>query len=173
MNHAKPPTVVDPSNDEREKLWKRVRDIRFGVLSTIDDDGTISARPLTTQEVDADGHLIYFISAEGAVAQLAKSGRPVNATYTDSGDNFFVSLGGKPSVYRDPAKAKELWNKLDEAWFPNGPTDPDLALLRVDVSRVEYWDSGSSRIVQFLTMAKAAVTKTPPTDVGEHGKFTP
>jgi len=46
-------------------------------------------------------------------------------------------------------------------------------VLQVDVERVDYWDSGKSRVVQMLTMAKAAVTKTPPSDMGEHGTFRP
>jgi general stress protein 26 len=173
MNNATTHTVTAPSSEEREKIWKRVDSIRFGILSTVDSEGGISARPLTTQAVENESRLLYFIGADGGLSHLAEEGSQVNVTYSDSGDNFFVSLGGTATVYRDAAKAKELWSKLNEAWFPGGPTDPNLMLLRVDVARVEYWDSGSSRIVQFLTMAKAAITKTPPTDVGEHGKFHP
>jgi general stress protein 26 len=172
MNNAKTHTVSTPSADEREEIWKRVDDIRFGILSTVDADGSINARPLTTQQVEHESRLLYFIAADGALAHLAERTAQVNVTYSDSRDNFFVSLGGTASIYRDVAKAKQLWGKMNEAWFPGGPTDPNLALLRVDVARVEYWDSGSSRIVQFLTMANAAITKSPP-DAGEHGKFHP
>ncbi|MEP7141150.1 MAG: general stress protein, partial [Caldimonas sp.] len=33
-----------------------------------------------------------------------------------------------------------------------------------------YWDVKESKIVQLLTMAKAAVTGKPPTGLGEHGE---
>jgi hypothetical protein len=40
-----------------------------------------------------------------------------------------------------PAKAKELWDPNYQTWFPAGPTDPHLALIRVRVERAEYWDA--------------------------------
>ena len=32
----------------------------------------------------------------------------------------------------------------------------------------EYWDVESSKMVQLLKMAKAAITRKPPSDIGEH-----
>ena len=39
-----------------------------------------------------------------------------------------------------------------KAWFPAGPTDPDIALVRVEAHRAEYWDSPAApvRWVQFV-----------------------
>jgi general stress protein 26 len=45
-----------------------------------------------------------------------------------------VSITGRGTVVRDRAKAKELWTELHRAWFPDGLDDPNLALLRVDVT---------------------------------------
>ena len=67
----------------------------------------------------------------------------------------------------DAAKKKELWNKITEAWFPGGPTDPDVALVQVRIVHANYWDVKSSKLVQLLAMAKAAVTGKPPADLGE------
>jgi len=57
------------------------------------------------------------------------------------------------------------------AWFPGGPEDPSLGLLRVKVQRGDYWDVESSKLVQFFSLAKATLTKTPPTETGTHKKF--
>jgi Pyridoxamine 5'-phosphate oxidase like len=53
-----------------------------------------------------------------------------------------------------------------------GPEDPNLGLLRVDVENGEYWDPVASKLVQFFAMAKAAVTRTPPQNIGEHRRFS-
>jgi general stress protein 26 len=59
---------------------------------------------------------------------------------------------------------------MAQAWFPGGPTDPRLALLRVTVEHGEYWDA-AGRVVPFLSMLKAAVTHTEPRHAGEHREF--
>ena len=43
---------------------------------------------------------------------------------------------------------KELWNHLYQAWFPQGLEEPDLALLKVDVERAEYWDAPSGTMAE-------------------------
>ena len=57
---------------------------------------------------------------------------------------------------------------MAKAWFPGGPTDPDLALLQVRITQAEYWDVTDSKMVQLAKMAKAAVTGEPPRNMGEH-----
>ena len=70
----------------------------------------------------------------------------------------------------DAGKKKELWNKIAEAWFPGGPTDPDLALVQVRIVHANYWDVKSSKLVQLFAMAKAAVTGKPPGDSASTAK---
>ena len=41
---------------------------------------------------------------------------------------------------------------------PDGPGDPDVALLRVDAASAEYWDSPGGRIATALSFAKATLT---------------
>jgi hypothetical protein len=47
------------------------------------------------------------------------------------------------------------------AWFPNGVDDPDLALLEVQVTKAEYWDSPSSPVVALVGFVKALATGKP------------
>jgi general stress protein 26 len=61
-------------------------------------------------------------------------------------------------VIRDSQKAKELWSPVYKAWFPQGLDDPDLALLKVKVESVEYWDTPSNKMVQLFGFVKATLT---------------
>ncbi len=54
---------------------------------------------------------------------------------------------GTAELVRDLDKARELWNPDLETWFPRGLDDPDLALLRVTVTRAECWDSPDGAVV--------------------------
>ena len=86
-------------------------------------------------------------------------------------EDLFVSLRGKATVLRDPQRARELWSTMAGAWFPGGPDDPNLGILRVDVDRGDYWDVKSSKLVQFFEMAKVALLKKTPENLGDHKRF--
>ena len=66
---------------------------------------------------------------------------------------------------------RELWTPWIEPWFPDGLSDPDLALLEITVHEAEYWDAPSSAAGRLLRLAKALGGDTD--SVGEHGKVRP
>ena len=65
-------------------------------------------------------------------------------------------------------RMKRLWNPMLKAWFPNELNDPDLCLLRVDVSSAHYWDAPSHSIVNLGGIVRAITTGSS-YDPGEHG----
>lgn len=162
---------LDPTK-ARDHLWKIVRDLRFGMLVTRTAGGGLRSRPLTTQnEKDDNGQaMLFFVPVAGEVATDVAQDARVALVYADPSDDRYVSVTGQARVVQDVARQKKLWSKMAEAWFPGGPDDPTLRLLEVHIDAAEYWDVKSSKMVQLLKMAKAAVTGKPPTDMGEHGE---
>ena len=156
----------------RQLLWKMIKDIRFAMFTTRHGNGHLHSRPMTTQnkEIGADESLWFFMSRKSDPVDDLKTEPIVNVAYADPGADTYVSVSGKASVIDDPAKKSELWNKMTEAWFPNGPTDPDVALVQVQIRPPNYWDVKESKLVQLYEMAKAVVTGKPPTEMGEHGE---
>jgi general stress protein 26 len=59
---------------------------------------------------------------------------------------------------QDKRKIKELWKPVLKAWFPDGPDQADVALLKVNVRKAEYWDTPSSTIAQAISFVSAIVT---------------
>ena len=64
-------------------------------------------------------------------------------------------------MVRDEAKNKELWTMAMKAWFPKGPEDPELGLLKVSVDKAEYWDTPGSTVIHLVGFVKATVTGKP------------
>jgi general stress protein 26 len=157
--------------DNRQRLWKMIRGIRFAMLTTRHGNGHLHARPVTTQNsgLDEDSSLWFFMSRRGEpVADLVVD-PVVNVAYADPGEDSYVSISGTATLVDDLAKKQQLWTKAAEVWFPAGVGDPDLALVRVRITHANYWDVKESKLVQLLHLAKAAVTGKPPTELGEHG----
>ena len=45
-----------------------------------------------------------------------------------------------------------------EAWFPEGPDDDGVVLLKVEADSAEYWDSPGGRLATAFSFAKAKLT---------------
>lgn len=166
--------MSDQRNNEKDRqlLWELIEDIKFAMFTTHHSNGHLHSRPMTTQnsKLDENSSLWFFMSRRSdAVADLAGNSS-VNVVYADPSADSYVSVSGNAIVVDDLEKKKALWSKLSEAWFPGGPSDPDLALVEVRISHANYWDVKSSKLVQLFAMAKAAVTGKPPTDIGEYGE---
>jgi general stress protein 26 len=153
-----------------EKIRDLIKGIRFAMLTTIDEDGSLRSRPMATQEAEFDGDLWFFTAAGSPKVDEVERDERVNVSYAAPDDNRYVSLSGTARLVRDGTKAKELWTPALKAWFPEGLDDPDLALLRVRVEKAEYWDSPSSKMVQLAGFVKAIATGQR-ADLGENEKL--
>jgi general stress protein 26 len=163
MDHPAP-------DDARAHLWSLIKDIRFGMLVTRHSNGHLHSRPMTTQTTDLDeGSTLYFFLSRGSDAAADVAVEPsVGLTYADPSDDRYVAISGRASLVDDRAMKEQLWSKMAQAWFPGGVDDPDLALLKLDITHADYWDVKESKMVQLWRMATAAATGKPPTDLGEH-----
>ncbi len=157
---------------DTSKLWDMIGDIRLGMFTTRQGNGSLQSRPMTTLNGKNDrGAVLWFYMSRGSdsVADLAAAPE-VNVAYADPAHNAYVSVSGRAHVVEDATKKGRLWSALAQAWFPGGPDDPDLALVAVSISHADYWDIKSNKAVRIFKIARAAVTGAPPTDLGEHTK---
>lgn len=153
-----------------EKLASLIKNVRFAMLTTHAEDGSLRSRPMANQSDEFDGTL-WFLTGESThkTAEIARNPE-VGLAYVNIDDNAYVSVSGRAAVLDDREKARELWNPAYRAWFPDGVDDPELRVLRVDVSGAEYWDAPSSAVVHALGFAKAIVTgQRYEAGEGEHG----
>lgn len=156
--------------DAIRKFNELVADIRFAMLTTEQSDGELRSRPMVTQQADVAGCLWFFTALDTSKVSDIKNHQQVNVAYVSIEDQRYISVSGTGEVVRNPAKISELWSPLYRAYFPKGVDDPELALLKVTVSEVEYWDAPSSRMVRMAGWVKALVTRNPEA-MGEHGKL--
>lgn len=155
-----------------EKLGKLIAKVKFAMLTTADEDGTLRARPMATQNADDfDGTLWFFTHDNTAKVDEVQREHQVNVAYADPGNQLWLSVSGRANLVRDKARAEELWTPAMKAWFPKGLEDPKLALLKVDVEKAEYWDTPSSTFVHLVGFVKA-VTTGKPYHPGENEKIT-
>jgi general stress protein 26 len=141
------------------KLKELIEEIKFGMLTTEDSDGTLRSRPLQTRAVEEDGSIWFFTSRTSPkVTEASADGWRVNVSYSHPGKMDYVSISGRATLVDDREKMKALWTKWVEVFFPRGLNDPDLALLRVDIEKAEYWDSPGTAAGRAYAVGKAFAT---------------
>lgn len=152
----------DP-DDELQRIGALIDAIGIGMLATRAADGAWVSRPVAPLpgEDGFNGTLWVFTSKASHKASEIRAHPWVNLAMASPRDNAFVSLSGQARVRRDSRRIAALWTPAQRIWFPGGPDDPDLTLLRLDVETAEYWDGPTSWAGKALRFAVAAATRNP------------
>jgi general stress protein 26 len=141
--------------DDTRTVAELLKRERFGFLTTITVDRRLTSRPMTLQEAEFDGDLWFFAERDSNPVRHIAASPEVNLGAGSGGS--WVSLTGDAEVVEDAARKRELWNSAVEAWFPQGPDDDSVVLIKVHADSAEYWDS-PGRLATLLSFAKAKVT---------------
>jgi general stress protein 26 len=152
------------------KLGELIRDIRVALLTTVDRGGRFHTRPVQTLQVEADEALWFFTDWSSPKVDELHHDVRVSLGYADPAKNVYVAVSGSGSLHRDIQKAKQLWSIEQRAYYPEGPEDERLALLRVLIERAEYWIA-PGRTSYLVAAATAAATGTPSRVIGENRKI--
>jgi general stress protein 26 len=127
------------------------------MLTTATDHG-MRSRPMHAVP-DRDTGCIWFITDQrGAKDEEIKAAPDVCLAFADTRSNTYLSMTGRAETLCDAAKARELWSHETQAWWPKGPTDPDVRVLRVVPDQAEYWDARGNSIAVALKLAAARLS---------------
>lgn len=159
------------TGEDAEKLWDLIRSCHVGMLVTRGGD-FLHARPMGLIQDDMlDGALWFFTEKSSAKQAELLRDPQVCVTFADRHEHVYVSITGNAVLEESREKIHKFWNRYAGAYFVNGKDDPDLALLRIEVQKAEYWDSDNNRRVQLFELLKARITHHRP-DMGEHSKIS-
>lgn len=152
------------------ELKSKISPIRFAMFTTVDQHGHLISRPMTTQDIDAEGNLWFYTSSETDLWQNIAAQPQVNLSFAEPEGGVYVSVSGQAERVVDRARIKAMWTPAVQAWYPHGPDDPHVMLVRVVSHTAEYWDGSSSAMVQLYQMAKAVLTGSTP-EAGQHARI--
>ncbi|MHC5558994.1 pyridoxamine 5'-phosphate oxidase family protein [Kocuria sp. U4B] len=152
MTHRK-----DGADDGTAKVRAIIKNTRIALLTHVDPEGRLVAKPMATQDVDFDGTVYFIAERDSDQVQHLQQRPAVNVAY--AGDGAWVSLAGAARVVDDVAKLRELWDTFTGAWLEGGPENPNNVLIEVTPDTAEYWDQpGGHKLTQVANLLKASVT---------------
>jgi len=151
-------------------LGEKIQGIRIAMLTTVETNSELRSRPMAAQDMEFDGELWFFTKADSPKVDEVQRDQQVNLAYANPDKNIYVSISGRAQLVRDQSKMRDLWKPFLKAWFPNGLEDPELALLRVQVTGAEYWDE-PNKAVQLTQIAASALTGHQADSMGDNQKL--
>lgn len=130
----------------RDELAEKMRDLDFCLLSTKAADGSIAARPMSNnREVEFDGNSWFFSDDSARMVDEIAADPSVGLGFQGKAGMLglrplFIAVEGRADLIRDKAQFAAHWTKDLERWWPEGIDTPGLVLIRVEATRVHYWD---------------------------------
>jgi general stress protein 26 len=132
-------------------LRQRVRKVTTVMLTSIDERGTLSARPLIVQHVSESGDVHFVVDRDAD--WLSSDMEPVNVAFVDA-PSTWISVAGRAVLDDDSQLLDDLWNPLLDSYFPDGRAA--AVVVRVESDRWEYWTE-PNRIGRLVEIVRARV----------------
>ena len=144
------------STKKRDQLRALMEGIDIAMFTTIGEDGFPVSRPLSTQEAEFDGKVLWFFVRRDTpkVREITRYPR-VNVAYASKDRNVYLSVAGTARVEDDQTLIDAFWNDALKAYFKKGRTDPNLVLIEVTVHSVQYWEGPSTGIGRMIAFVAA------------------
>ena len=155
--------MLDTHQQGFAKLVALIEALDVGMLTTEDENGHLRSRPMATQRAES-GILWFFTGKDSPKVEEMQKDAEVNVSYADPNNQVYVSVSGIAQTFHDPAKIRELWSGGAQRWFPEGPDDPRLMVLKIEITQAEYWDVDKRAMIQLLDKGADAAEIVSATD---------
>ncbi len=139
------------AEDAVSKLQELVEKSSTCMFATRLGEAPFHVCPMRVQEADYEGNLWFFSGADSTHNAQINADPRVQLIFANSPDMEFLTVFGTASISTDKTLIDRLWNRMVEAWFPDGKDDPNVTLIKVQPAAAHYWDTEDGKLI---TMAK-------------------
>lgn len=122
-----------------DQLYQVLGNYDHAMMTTIASDGSLRARPMSLRldERLPDADLWFASTMDTSKGREVEANPNIGLGFFKSAKEGYVSISGTVKIDRDRERISQLWRDDWAMWFPQGPDDPDLAILLVTVERAD------------------------------------
>lgn len=163
---------TSPDDHFSRKIADLVAGAPVAMLTTVALDGSLRSRPMAALEAPPENGEVWFFTADDSpkTADIAAE-HEVNLSYSDPAKGRYVSLSGVAAIVRDPERARRSWTPAAKAWFPGGPDDARLVLLRVRVHTAHEWNPQDGEMTEIRPASEKSDAPVPPAEAAVEEKM--
>ena len=133
--------MATATKQDLQAIAKLLAKLDIGMLTTKADDGTLHGRPMSNNgEVEYDGDSWFFAEDGTRKVTEIEADPAVELAFIDTKAGTWVNVEGEATIVRDDVERKKaLWLEDLERWFPNGPEDETVVLIKVHARHIDAW----------------------------------
>lgn len=151
--------MIDQGERKRcvEAIDSLVGGFEIATLVTESLHGDLRGRPMAIAGHE-EGAVLYFLT-RSEDEKLEEMLQRDDVAVILSGENKHVSISGKARLNTDRSLIDQMWSPSARLWFPEGPRDPDIALVMIEPSYAECWDRRGIRQIELWWEAGKALIR--------------
>lgn len=161
---------AEKDQNDRTTLRRLLATFEYAMLTSRAADGALDSRPLQILQIDADCAIWFFTNATSCKIEEVGREPRVSLACADPARKIFASISGTAEIVVDRSKVEELWSPAQKIFFPLGPEDPSLRILRITPLTARYWDGNESMVGMLLKFGKALL-RGEASDLGSSEQF--
>lgn len=148
--------------DQLDRIHELLKQFDTAMLVTQGQEACPRGRPMAIAKVEPNCGLWFFTGTDTGKVHAIKDDQQVLVVCQDEHSRY-VALQGVAELVANRQKAHELWREPYRTWFPQGVDDPELLLIFVRPTEVEYWNSRGIKGLRYMFEAvKSYATGTRP-----------
>jgi general stress protein 26 len=132
--------------------------------------GGLRGRPLEARPNRKENAIFFLTDVRGLKDDEISADPHICLTFVYRPEKVYLSISGEALVSRDENRARELWNEEQQVWWPGGPGDENVRIIRVSPRVAEMWDGPASAAAVAHEFDRARATGAEP-DLGENRKI--
>ncbi len=150
--------IETQNNPEMASLAELIKEFTVAMLTNADASGALVSHPMTPLAMDEQGAIWFFTDSRYTLGEDLAA---VNLSFANADTSTFVSLAGGAQLIHDLPRTEKLWTSFAKPWFPAGPSDPNLTLLKFVPETAQYWDAPNNKALRAFAMAASIVASKP------------
>jgi general stress protein 26 len=137
-------------------IWKNIERISTCMMTTCDGPH-LRARPMHGIARPHENAIVFVTARSTHKPEEIAANPNACLCFGDVSSNTFISLSGVIALTEDRETVRELWGRAHDAYFPEGPSDPNAVLLTFTPKSGEYWDAPSNPVLIAIEFIRASV----------------
>ncbi|MEO6636864.1 MAG: pyridoxamine 5'-phosphate oxidase family protein [Ginsengibacter sp.] len=127
-------------NASLKTIAEKMKNLDFCMMVTQDGRNAYHARPMSNNgEVEYDGKSWFFTYDESNKVKQIEADPKVSLLYQTE-KMLFIECAGHATIIRQKKLLQEKWVDELSRWFPDGINTPGICLIKVDATRITFWD---------------------------------
>src|SRR5689334_9948533 len=98
------------------KFRELVSEVNVCMFTTIDEEGNVVSRPMSTASIDDEGNVWFFTNEFSEKVQEVSKDNIVNLIYAHPVKSIYLSVKGHSSLIIDRKQMEALWHSSMKNW---------------------------------------------------------